>query len=686
MNNMKYLLPLIWLLACQAPEVIPPDPVGPVPSQRQLDWHQLEYYGFIHFNMNTFSDMEWGMGNEKPEQFNPTDLDARQWARIARAAGMKGLIITAKHHDGFCLWPSAFTEHSVKNSPWRNGEGDLIRELSDACKAEGLKFGIYYSPWDRNHEAYGSQEYIAYMRNQLAELLTHYGDIFEVWFDGANGGTGFYGGANEDRKVDKKSYYDWEYTFALVRNLQPDAVIFGDAGPDVRWVGNEYGFAYETTWSTLLRDSVYAGMPEYSEKYAKGQENGTHWVPAESDVSIRPGWYYHAYEDHKVKSLSQLVDIYYKSIGQNSSLLINIPVDKRGLVHEKDEEQLLKLAQKIKDDFADNLAITANVTATNFRGKGFEPRQVLNDEPDRYWATADGVISGSIILELPKEQTVNRFLVREYIPLGQRIKSFILEAETPTGWKTIYNGTTVGAKRIIRFDSVSTRKIRFNVIDAKGPITISEIGLYHAPKLVEPPVIERNREGQISLNAAEKGLDIHYTLDGTAPTVESKLYKQPFRLEKPGKVSAVVIDPASGKISESGSRNFDVPKAKWAVNKMTEKAENAIDENRNTFWKSSDNQIVIDLGEELLLFGFTYLPPQNRYMSGVISEYLFSSSLDGTNWIELAKGEFANIHNNPVDQQIRFEPAKARFIRLSATATTDKESAAFAEVGIITVN
>ena len=222
--------------------------------------------------MNTFSDREWGFGDEKPEQFNPTALDARQWARIAKEAGMKGLIITAKHHDGFVLWPSDYTEHSVKNSPWRDGKGDLIQEFVDACREYGLKVGIYYSPWDRNHPDYGKPEYITYMRNQLTELLTNYGEIFEVWFDGANGGTGWYGGANEERKVDKLTYYDWENTHALVRELQPNAMLFSDAGPDVRWVGNEHGFAYETTWSNLMRDSVYAGMPEYSEKWASGQE------------------------------------------------------------------------------------------------------------------------------------------------------------------------------------------------------------------------------------------------------------------------------------------------------------------------------------------------------------------------------------------------------------------------------
>lgn len=224
-----------------------------MPSHRQLMWHEMEYYGFIHFNMNTFTNMEWGMGNESPESFNPTELDARQWARVAKEAGMKGIILTAKHHDGFCLWPSAYTEHSVKNAPWKNGKGDVVRELADACREYGLKMGVYLSPWDRNHSAYGSPEYVTYFHNQLKELLTNYGDIFEVWFDGANGGSGYYGGANETRKIDNKTYYQWDEVTRIVRELQPNAVIFGDGGPDVRWVGNEEGWANETNWNLLRK-------------------------------------------------------------------------------------------------------------------------------------------------------------------------------------------------------------------------------------------------------------------------------------------------------------------------------------------------------------------------------------------------------------------------------------------------
>ncbi|HMQ08507.1 MAG TPA: alpha-L-fucosidase [Saprospiraceae bacterium] len=477
-KSFPLLLILFFLISCDKGKVDPPVPVFPIPSERQLAWHEMEYYAFIHFSINTFTGREWGMGDEEPALFNPTELDTRQWARIVRDAGMKGIIITAKHHDGFCLWPSAYTEHSVKNSPWKEGNGDVIRELADACREFGIKMGIYYSPWDCNHPDYGKPEYLTYMHAQLSELLTQYGDLFEVWFDGANGGRGYYGGAYEERRVDKRKYYDWSETIGLVREWQPHAVIFSDAGPDVRWVGNEKGYAYETTWSPMMRDSVYPGMEEYAEKYAAGQEDGTHWVPAEADVSIRPGWYYHAEEDDQVKSLEQLADIYYHSIGRNSALLINFPVDRRGLIHEKDKEQILRLADRIKEDFSDNLALQAEVTAGNERGRGFEALRVIDWDPKTYWATSDEVTTSEITFRFPQPVWVNCFEVREYIPLGQRVRSFMLEAETDEGWREIYTGTTIGARRIIRFADTEVQQLRLSITDSRGCPAISHVGVY----------------------------------------------------------------------------------------------------------------------------------------------------------------------------------------------------------------
>ena len=488
-----FILLTTLLVSCN--QTPPPVAVGPIPEARQLKWHELEFYAFVHFNMNTFTDMEWGTGGESPGLFNPTELDCRQWARVCKEAGMKGIILTAKHHDGFCLWPSEYTEHSVKNSPWKDGKGDVVRELADACQEYGLKLGLYLSPWDRNHAEYGTDAYITYLRNQLTELMTNYGEVFEVWFDGANGGTGYYGGANEERRVDRKTYYDWPNTRQIVRELQPGAVMFSDAGPGVRWVGNEAGWAGETNWSMIRREEFYPGSPNYKD-LTTGHEDGTHWVPAEVDVSIRPGWYYHQSEDHKVKSVKQLVDIYYNSIGRNASFLLNFPVDHRGLIHEKDVEQLMKMVEVIGRDLQTDLALNSSVEASQVRGdsRKFNAPRAVDGDPETYWATDDGVISASLTINFGKKTTFNRFLAREYIPLGQRIKAFSIEAWVDGAWVEIDAQTTIGNKRILRFDDISAEKLRFNVLDARACPLISSVEVYHAPKLLEPPVIELEKQ------------------------------------------------------------------------------------------------------------------------------------------------------------------------------------------------
>ncbi|WP_084362809.1 alpha-L-fucosidase [Roseivirga echinicomitans] len=473
----------IFCFSC-VKEVPPPAPIGPLPTTQQLNWHELEYYAFVHFNMNTFTDMEWGLGGESPSLFNPTELDTRQWARVAKEAGMKGIILTAKHHDGFSLWPSAYTEHSVKNSPWKNGEGDVIKELAAACKEYGLKMGLYLSPWDRNHADYGNPEYITYYRNQLRELLTNYGEVFELWVDGANGGDGYYGGANETRNVDRKTYYDWENTFALAKELQPDIVVFSDGGPDVRWVGNENGFADATNWAPLRRNEFAPGIGPY-QQLTSGHEDGTHWVPAECDVSIRPGWYYHESQDDKVKSLSELLDIYYKSVGRNGNLLLNLPVDRRGLVHENDVKALMELRKTLDESFAVNLAKGAKAVASNTRGYDYLSSNILDEYNDSYWATEDEVTESELVINFSKETTFNRLVLQEYIPLGQRIKAFKVEVKEEDGYKEIANETTIGYKRILRLPQVTTSQLKITFTDAKGSPTISNVEVYLATS--EPP-------------------------------------------------------------------------------------------------------------------------------------------------------------------------------------------------------
>jgi alpha-L-fucosidase len=674
---------LFFLPVLAFAQTAPPVPVFPIPEPRQLAWQELQYYGFVHFNMNTFSDREWGFGDEQPSQFAPTTLDARQWARVAKEAGMKGLIITAKHHDGFVLWPSAYTEHSVKNSPWRNGKGDLIREFVDACREYGLKVGIYYSPWDRNHPDYGKREYITYMRNQLTELLTNYGELFEVWFDGANGGSGWYGGANEERVVDKLTYYDWPSMHALVRELQPGAMLFSDAGPDVRWVGNEHGFAYPTTWSNLMRDSVYAGMPEYSDKWASGQENGTHWVPAEADVSIRPGWYNHAYEDHKLKTLPELLEIYYQSIGQNSSLLINFPIDTRGLIPDSDVQAIFELAAKVKEDFAVNLATGAKVSASSSRGAGYAASQLLDANYSSYWSSAAGERIASVELDFGKPRSFNRILIQEYVNLGQRVSAFSVEKEVEGKWLPLAQGTTIGYTRILRIPDTQAQKIRINFLEAKGEPLIAELGVYAAPALVFPPKITRSTAGLVSITAAGPGLDIYYTVDGSLPLAGKNRYDKPFLLEQPATVQAIVVDAKTGKSSATSRQELDLVKGNWKILSTDAKAQNAIDELPHTYWTSPTNALELDLGEKVALQGLRYLPMQARYPSGFIADYVLEGSLDGSTWVLLAKGEFANIQNNPIEQLIRFAPQVLRYVRLKAVRTVDGNAATFGELGTI---
>jgi alpha-L-fucosidase len=488
---MKRLLPSIILaLACIGglrafvrAQVRPPQPYGPVPSARQLRWHEMEFYGFVHFTVNTFTDKEWGYGDESPSLFNPTDFDAEQIAGAAAAAGMRGLILTCKHHDGFCLWPSKYTEHSVKNSPWRNGRGDVVKEIAAACRKFGLKFGIYLSPWDRNHKDYGRPEYLDYYRNQLRELLTSYGPVFEIFFDGANGGDGYYGGARATRRINADTYYDWSTTWNLVRTLQPDTCLFSDAGPDVRWVGNERGIAGETLWNTLNKDDFAPGRADVA-RLNRGDRPGSHWVPAECDVSIRPGWFYHPNEDAQVKSAATLVDLYYASVGRGGSLLLNLAPDRRGQIPDVDVNSLREFRRIIETTFAKDYAHGARASAGNSRGnrdRRFLPRNVIDGRRDTYWTTDDQITTPELIIDLGRERTFNVVRVREYLPLGQRVEAFALDVWNDDGWQEYARGTSIGNCKLVRGKPVMTTKVRLRITQAPVCPAISELALFAEP-------------------------------------------------------------------------------------------------------------------------------------------------------------------------------------------------------------
>ena len=467
----------------EPPKITPPKPHGPVPTERQMLWHQMEFYAFVHFTVNTFTDKEWGYGDEDPNIFDPTQLDTRQWARTAQAAGMKGIIITAKHHDGFCLWPSKYTEHSVKHSPWKDGKGDVVGDLAKACREYDLKLGIYLSPWDRNHPDYGKPEYITYFKNQLTELLSNYGEIFTVWFDGANGGTGYYGGAREERRIDRLTYYRWPEIHQLVRKLQPHACMFSDAGPDVRWVGNEAGRTGRMNWSRFKRDGFYPGISGRNRELTEGHPDGDYWVPTEVNTSIRPGWFYHADQDRRVKSVEQLVNIYCASVGNNGNFLLNVPPDRRGLFHETDVKHLTALGQYIKATFEKDIARDAPVTADQNRGDTpqFAAANVTDGDYDTYWAPDDGVTTGTLEITLSQPQAFDNIKITEYVPLGQRIEQFAVDARLKGTWKEIARGTTIGYRRILRFNKVETNKIRLRILQAQACPTINTISLFCSP-------------------------------------------------------------------------------------------------------------------------------------------------------------------------------------------------------------
>lgn len=668
-----------------------PIPCGPVPTENQMRVQEMEAYAFVHFSLNTYTDASWGFGNEDVKLFNPEKADCRQWARICKESGMKGIIITAKHHCGFCLWPSKYTEYSVKNAPWKNGKGDMVREMSDACKEYGLKFGVYLSPWDRNHPDYGKPEYITYFRNQLTELLTNYGEVFEIWFDGANGGSGYYGGANETRKIDASTYYDWKSTYALIHKLQPKCVIWNDGGErgDLRWVGTEEGNVGETNWSLLnATGDVSWNMLHF------GLETGNKWVMAEVNTSIRPEWFYHPSEDDKVKTVPQLMDLYYNSIGRNGTMLLNFPIMPNGLIHPTDEKNAIEFAKVVKESFAKNLALNKEAKATNVRGKStkFATAMAVDANKNTYWATDDNTKTASLTIDLGAPTIFNRFLAQEYIRLGQRVKAFTVEALVDGTWKQLAQATTIGYKRILRFPAIKATQVRFSITDSKCSPVISNIGIYDAPMLLNAPAIERNQNGEVSISTNDIGPIFYYTLDGGVPTAKSNKYSGAFPADGKVEVKAICYDPSTGKSSPVTTEKFDISKKGWKIVGETEGNSNeAIDGNPSTAWHQKGDgkmpvDLVIDLGGKYNVSGFKYLPDQSKWSSGIITTYEFYVSDDNVNWKIADQGEFSNIKNNPLLQIKKFAPVSARYIKLRALKNTwgNNEIAGYAEVNVIT--
>ena len=458
------LLPL--LSACGTST--PPEPCGAVPTPYQWEWQKMETNLFLHFGPNTFSGNEWGNGKEAVDLFQPSDLDCRQWVSVAKAAGFKGVIITAKHHDGFCLWPNPQSTHTVAQGSWRDGKGDVLRELSDACREAGLKFGVYVSPWDRNHPAYGTPAYNDVFVKTLEHIYANYGEIFEQWFDGACGE-----GPNGKRQV-----YDWPLFNGTVAREEPQAIIFSDAGPGCRWVGNEEGHAGRTNWSTVDCSGIYPGKPDIHQMLNEGVQGAPDWAPAETDVSIRPGWFWRASETPRVKTTAQLLKIWYESVGRNSLLLLNVPPDDRGRIDPVDSARLMEFRAALDGILSVNLASGAAAKASSVRGRAFRPGMMFDGDEHTYWAAADGVTEASFVVALPEERTFNRVLLQEYIPLGQRITKFSVDVPEGSGWRQIASETTVGYKRIVPVPVTTAARIRIRIDGALACPTVSNFELY----------------------------------------------------------------------------------------------------------------------------------------------------------------------------------------------------------------
>lgn len=606
-------------------EVKAPAPLLPLPEQKQVDWQRMETYAFIHFGLNSFCDREWGYGDTDPKMFNPKCLDCEQWVKTLIAAGMKGVILTAKHHDGFCLWPFEGNDYNVSKSPWRNGKGNVVKELSEACKKHGLKFAVYLSPWDRSRADYGSPSYVDYFHSQLRDLLTNYGPVFEVWFDGANGGDGYYGGARDKRTIDRKNYYNYPRIYQILDSLQPQAVVFSDGGPGCRWVGNEKGFAGETNWAFIPKNTVYPGYPNYPELQF-GYPDGDQWTAAECDVSIRPGWFYHPEEDDKVKSPEQLADLYYRSVGHNATLLLNFPVDRNGLINPIDSANAVNFHKLIQRELGNNLVAGMKPKVSNERGGQFAAQALTDGSWDTYWATGDGVTSADITFTFKKARKMNRIMLQEFIPLGQRVKKFAVEWLDKNGtWKAVEQGeetTTIGYKRLLRFLTVETKGLRVHILDSRGPICMNNIGVYYG-----------GEDAQLTWSPA---------------TVAMK--SVPFSL-----------------------KGFD--EAQLAK---------VVDRNPATVLFADKNELLIDLGRDTKVSTLMYLPDQSENRHGLIHSYtLAACKADGTDEHVLSSGEFSNIQNNPVLQTITFEPATTRYLKLKADRmVNDGEQIGVAELGV----
>jgi alpha-L-fucosidase len=659
----------------------PPAPFGAVPHERQLQWQRLEYYAFVHLGLNTYTDREWGYGDEDPSLFNPQAFDALTIVRHFKDAGMKGMILTAKHHDGFCLWPTKTTAHNISKSPWKNGKGDLIQEFASACRAEGLKLGIYVSPWDRNHAAYGRDQYVRDFHEQIREVLTHYGPIFEIWFDGANGGDGFYGGARESRSI-PADYYQFPEAVKMIRQLQPECVVWS-AG-DARWGGSEQGHVAYPHWHTM--DTLSKG------DHATGVRHGPLWIPAEGDTSIRHGWFWHEREDSQVKSPDKLMQVWFDCVGRGANFILNVPPDRDGKIRQPDIDSLTRFRQTREALYAKDFAQGAKAEGPARGGDETYGADKLTDHDiESYWAAEDDHHTPTAEIQLASPTTFDVIRLREQIRLGQRVDAYEIDAWIDGDWTKIHSGKTIGNQVLVKLaSSYTSERVRLRITDSAAVPCISELALYRMPVVLSAPQIVRGANDKVSITIKGSG-QIRYSLDGSEPTADSPLYVEPFDFPLGGTVKARVVD--AERLGNLALRTLTCSKARWKIRSATAgHAAHAIDDNPQTFWhthpvegeRNPPQSFEVDLGSDLTIAAFTYLPRQDGVAHGMTDRYRIELSRDGKRWVQIAAGEFSNIKANPIEQTLSLKsPVSARYFRFTGLHAVEKNHVSAAEIGVI---
>ena len=689
-----------------------------LPRPNQTAWMRLERTFFIHFGPNTFRGVEWGTGREDPSIFNPTELDADQWVRAIKESGGKMVVLVCKHHDGFNLWPTRYSDHSVAASPWRGGKGNVVREVANAARKYGVELGVYLSPADlyqlRTNPTnlngyYGNEseklrsviptdparfksnpssgrelapgfksfnyqvdDYNRYFLNELYELLTEYGPICEVWFDGAN----------PDPSVHED--YDYAAWYNLIRQLQPQAIIFGK-GPDARWVGNESGIGRTSEWSVVPLPSspdTY-NWPDMTADDLGSRSKLTPglylwWFPAEVNEPILYGWFWHPKK--QVRTATDLIDIYYTSVGRNGNMLLNLSPDTRGLIPDNQLAHLRLMAQVVDETFAKDLAVGGKITADNSSDAN-GASMTLDGNLDTWWEAAPGQRTATLTLTLPKAVTFDVVSLQEAVDhRGQRIESFSIDVWDGSNWKAMDEQTTVGHKRLLRWSSpVTTDQVRIRITGSRLEPTLAEVGLFKQASFAQAPIIsERDSNGSVMIGDA-KGLPVVYTTDSTVPTSRSTVYNSPIALPRGGTAQATCLGP-DGRLGMMASKYFaGLAPIGWKVVSADNEdginpAANAIDGNPATIWQTRANadlslphHIVVDMGSTHRIAGFTYLPRQDKGRDGVVDTYRFETSVDGQIWTtNVDSGRFSNIENNPVLQEVPFTPVNARFFRFTA--------------------